>query len=469
MADDVKLKYGSSGFETVRSQLSELKAMGGGSGSWFTPMQQTLREAETSVTSFAGKFKSEFEGVKSVVGDVVGGLVKVTTVVGSITALVAGAATAAFTLWSTSVLKTTETFRMLETSMYGATKSWESVNKVSTFAKEYAAEYPAMYKDVMQAMQSFSYIPALKPIIQQGDVINMKEMMTVVQGLMTMRPEQGVQGAIFALREALAGNWRSMQFRFDVPVASIAESAGMTMEQMKQSPDQAMKAMKSFVDSFVGADTMAMMAKNLSIQVGNLRDKYDMWIDKLGKTGIYDKVIDYLLKLNDAFGAFLESDKLQGWTQAINEFLEKTADRLASVFTEGIDWGNVTDFKGLLDAFKQVAQNAGKVFREVWDEIKGPLTDGLRTALSAAAEIASPIVRDIFVPIGMTIGSSIIEGNIRSFLRGSWAIKAQRWGAGSEANGVASLAAQRGFWADSPPGPTRKRPGRMSGPAKADR
>jgi hypothetical protein len=416
VADDIKIKYGSSGFEKVAKELAQLEKQAGGSASWFAPMKKTIKDAEDAGHSLTSSLSKGFSSAISMGGNLIETLAKVAGGITAVAGLAGGAATAAFISWSMSVLKTTESFKMLEISMYGATKSWDAVGTASKFAKEYAAEYPAMYSDVMKALQSFAYIPALKPMIQSGDVQNMKEMMHVVQGLLTMRPEQGVQGAIYALREALAGNWRSLMFRFDVPIASIAKSAGMTMEQMKQSPEQAIKALKSFIDEFVGADTMAMMAKNLSIQVGNLRDKYEMWLDKLGKTGVYEKVVGYLLKLNDALDAFMKSDRMQKWTEQINVLLEKVVDRIAKVFTEGIDWENIADLSGLMNALIKVGENAASALRDLWDAIKDPLVNGLKAVLKTMWEASKPIIKEVFFPMGKEIAKMIIDG-IYSFMK----------------------------------------------------
>jgi len=407
MADDVRIKYGSSGFERVRKELRDLEAIGATSGTWFKSMQKSVKEAEAAHTSFGLSAAGSLQSVASVAGGLSMAILKIGTVVTAVSGIVAGVGVAAFTKWSMSVMQTTERFKMLEISLYGATKSWEAVNKVSEFAKKYAAEFPAMYGDIMQAMQSFSYIPALKPMIMKGDVEEMHKMMTIIQGLMTMRPDQGVQGAIYALREALAGNWRTLQARFDVPIASIAKSAGMTLQEMKASPGDAVKALKSFVDEFVGADTMAMMAKNLSIQLGNLKDKYEMWIDKLGKTGVYQKVVDYLLKLNDAQERFMSSDRFKNWTEQINKFLEDVVDGIAGVFTKGIDWESIATMGELGEAMKKVGQNAIEELKKVWEAAKEPLADALKGVFRFVGKAAAEAFKEALLPAMKEIESGL--------------------------------------------------------------
>jgi hypothetical protein len=409
MAEDIKIKYGSTGFERVRKELREMEMVGGTSGEWFKSMQKSLKDAESAGSSLTKTLTSGLNSVVSVAGSTAIAVAKIGTAVVAVSGIITGIGVAAFTSWSMSVLKTTESFKMLETSLYGATKSWESVNKVSEFAKKYAAEYPAMYGDIMKAMQSFAYIPALKPMIMKGDVEEMHKMMTIVQGLMTMRPEQGVGGAIWALREALAGNWRTLQMRFDVPIASIAKSAGMSMEEMKRSPAEATKALKAFIDEFVGADTMAMMAKNLSIQVGNLKDKYEMWLDKLGKTGIYQKVVDYLIKLNDVQDRFMTSDRFQKWTEQINQFLEEVVDKIAGVFTKGIDWEGIATLGDFGEALKQVGRNAIEELKKVWEAAKEPLADALKGVFRFVGSAAGEAFKEAVLPAIKEVGSSMAK------------------------------------------------------------
>ena len=418
MADDITIKYGSTGFEKVKAEALEIEKRAHSLAQMFTPMKNEAKEAEQSVGSLFTKLEGGASRAVSGLGSLALGVTTVATAAAGLFALVGGAGVAAFTAWGHSVLKTTEGFRQMEISLYGALKSWDKVETVSKFAKEYAAEYPAMYGDVMRAMQSLAFIPSLKPALMKGDVDQMKEFMHVVQGMMTMRPEQGVTGSIWALREALAGNWRSLQMRFDVPIRSIAKSANMTMEEMKENPQQAMKALKAWIDEFVGADTMALSAKNLSIQIGNLKDKYDIWIDKLGKSGIYQKVVDYLLRMNDALQNFLASDKMEKWTTDLNAFLESIADKIAGIFTKGINWENIGSLGELVAAIKKVGENAVEELKNVWAVAKDPLANAMKGAFKFAAEVAMEALKEVVWPgiKGVVTG---LEGSMKGFRKQS--------------------------------------------------
>lgn len=407
---NVTLRYGSTGYSKVRGELSGLEKASGRLEGAFGKVGVSADKTTPRITNFFTKFGGAMKGAAGIAGRFLTIATKVVSVITAIGAAAAGVAAAGFMKWGHSMLKVTESFRLLEISLYGVLKSWDKVKVVSEFAKEYAAKYPAMYGDIMRAMSSMAMMPALKPIFMKGDIKGMTDIMTIVQSMATMRPDQGITGALFALREALGGNWRTLAMRFDVPVRSVAETVGMTMEEMRASPMAALKALKGWTDATVGADTLAMAAKNLGTQLGNIKDKYEMWLERLGKLGIYQKVVDYIIKMNDFMDQLMESDKIEEWTRKLNSALEGIAERLAGIFTEGIDWGGIESLGGLIDAFRQIGKNALEAMRNVWDANKDILRKGLEAVMSKVAEGVAFTVKEIFIPVGAAIGKGIFTG-----------------------------------------------------------
>ena len=117
MSDDIKIKYGSTGFEKVARELASLEKQSGGSASWFAPMQKSLKDAESAGTSFTSNLSEGLGRTLSVAGGVAVKLAEVAMAVTAVAGVITGVGVAAFTSWSVSVLKTTESFRMLETSL----------------------------------------------------------------------------------------------------------------------------------------------------------------------------------------------------------------------------------------------------------------------------------------------------------------------------------------------------------------
>lgn len=418
MAGDVTLRYGSTGFSKVKGELGFFSKASKRIEGDFAKVGKSAKATEAPVVGFFTKFRGAIGAVSGVMGRFLVIAAKVIAAVTAVGVAAAGIATAGFLKLNYGMLKTTEGFKLLEISLYGVLKSWDKVRVVSDFAKEYAATYPAMYGDIMRAMSSMAMMPALKGIFTKGDVAGMMDIMNIVQAMATMRPDQGITGALFALREALGGNWRTLQYRFDVPLKSVAATVGMSIEAMRESPQAAMKALKGWTNATVGAETMALAARNLGTQLGNIKDQYEMWLDRLGKTGIYDKVIGFIVGINDAISGLLESAKLDEWTDMINEALEKIADRVSRVFTEGIDWAGIENISELVDAFKQVGKNAMDAMGEAWRANKDVLLKALESAVQYAAEGLAFAVEKIFIPVGIGIGKGIYQG-VKSYLEKS--------------------------------------------------
>ncbi|RPJ11176.1 MAG: hypothetical protein EHM36_01990, partial [Deltaproteobacteria bacterium] len=445
MADDINVKYGSTGFEKINRELDLLHGKGAAGGGWFRPVAQSLRDAEGSATGFTG-------GLKTMLGAVTNlgvGLTGIIATLGALTALTAGGATAAFMKFGHSILETTENFRKFETSLLGALKSEAAVERVSNFAKDYASKYPAMYGDIMRAMQGLAFIPATRGAIREGDTGMMKDFMHIVQGMMVMRPDQGVQGSLWALREALAGNLRSLQYRFDIPVASIARSAGMSLGEMKEDPMKMLKGMKAWVDDFVGSDTMEKMSRTIGVQLGNIKDKWQMWLDTVGKTGVYDTVVSYIYKMNTAFEAFLKTEKAQEWAMRVSDLFSEVADKLASIFTKGIDWGAMSGFGDFLENVRKVFGNAKDEALKVWAEIKEPLSNFVNDAFTWALDKVMPIVVEGFLKLGAAAGSSFASSVKDAIDQNPWsAVLIGGLGGGAIAGpkGAALGAAVGGAW-----------------------
>lgn len=410
MASNVTLRYGSTGYAKVQGELTGLEKASGRMSNAFTKVGTTADRETPRVTGFFTKFSGSMKGAISIGGRFLMVAAKITAAITAIGVAAAGVAAVGFLKWGKSMLMVTEGFRQTEISMYGVLKSWDKVKVVSEFAKKYAAEFPAQYGQVMQTMSSLAMIPAIKPIVAGGDVRAMTDIMTILQSMATMRPDQGLPGAMMAFREALAGNWRSLQMRFDVPIRAVAESIGMTLDEMRASPEAAIKAMKAWTDATVGAETLAMAAMSLETQWGNVKEAYGLWLEMLGKAGVYKKVVGYIANLADFMNKLLETDKVKGWATELNAALEKVADAIAGVFTKGVSWEDIGSVGDLMDALKQVGRNALDAIAKAWDANKDILLKGLQSVMIYVAKGLGEFIGQVFIPVGVAIGKGILTG-----------------------------------------------------------
>ena len=70
-----------------------------------------------------------------------------------------------------------EVFRRYEISLGGIIKNTYSLGKIMNFATKYAAEYPAMFEEVLDTFRSLAALPALKPMFRRADEQDLKKVM----------------------------------------------------------------------------------------------------------------------------------------------------------------------------------------------------------------------------------------------------------------------------------------------------
>ena len=76
--------------------------------------------------------------------------------------------------------------------------------QVMSTALEKAREFPLQFGDILNAFRALSVYPSVKPVLGNQDF--QEKLLTVVSGLALINPQQGLQGALFSIVEALSGS-----------------------------------------------------------------------------------------------------------------------------------------------------------------------------------------------------------------------------------------------------------------------
>lgn len=121
--------------------------------------------------------------------------------------LAAGAATAR----GVSVSESLEEARLSFAAFTGDEQTAVDLMKQLT---EQAHRFGLPMIDVLNVMQRFA------PLIREAG-LSLNDTINIAARLATLNPAQGIEGALFAINEALAGQWRSLQFRFNVPTEQL--------------------------------------------------------------------------------------------------------------------------------------------------------------------------------------------------------------------------------------------------------
>jgi len=360
-------------------------------------------------------------------------------------AAVAGIGVTLATKFSFGLMRTREGFYLIETALGGVLKSEAAVRRLSEWAMEYAAKYPAMYEDVMEAMKGMAMMSALKPMFLRDSREELEKIMNIVQGLAALDPQQGVRGALYAIREALAGQWRTLMYRFEIRPEEVARAAGLTMEQLRESPELAIKALDAFVKLNVGAETLRKTAESLGIQWGNLSDKYKQWINIIAQYGPYQKLVDLLMEMNEWLDKLLKSKGTEDFGKTIARLYMGAIEGVRSLMTKGVD----LDEKSLFANLKQIFNNVKDAFKGLWREVGGLTKDGFKLILSYMADAMIWFARSVLIPVGASLAKGLLEGlkeELRKHPITAWVLSMVVGGAIAKGPGALAGGAMSSVW-----------------------
>lgn len=399
---DVNLEYTSSGFQAVNGELKSLESSSRAATGWLKPMQSTLESIGSSGRSAFGQVAA---GAKEATGSIwsfIEGLTKVGAVITTINGLLAGAGVFGFAKWSEGMLKATESGRTLEASLKAVLGTQEAFQKVSDFAKGTAAgSSDTTRTQVLETAKRFSLLPGTQPIYEQGNTQWMQRIENIVHGFSQMYGG-GRENAEHVVQQALGGMWRPFQMQTGVKPEALAQRAGMGKEEMESTSLNTLKALEVLTRA-------APQITTLEGVMNKLRGSYKEWLEQIGNTGIYDKVLGYMGRLNEFFNRLFSGGQGKGMATALSQAMEAVADGISKIFTKGIDWDKITNLSGAIKAFEQVAKNAAQTLKDGWDAHKDSISEALTKALEFAAGVVIGSAK-IFLPVGKEIASKIVQG-----------------------------------------------------------
>ncbi len=325
------------------------------------------------------------------VASALGGVVSVVTKVGSVafdilvtglkvtlaaSAIAIGAFVATVTITleklSMGIVTSGEEFRRFSLTLEGALKDVGRAKELATFAQEYAATSPATLTEVQQAIKTFALLPQtvdkLKgPLAEvKGE---MKDLVNIAVGLATMDPQQGVGGAMWAMREALAGQYRSLALRFNLPERSIEEVSGMNDAQLKD-PSKLLQALKMVVDKFVGSDTLKKFGQLPQTLMNNMKDGFNIAFRDVGDFGVYDFIVSKLAGLSNGLLAFFMTQFGPMFGQRLSTALQRSLASLQEVGQSLLDAFGVSrggELETFSDLFVSSIERVGAKMTQISD------------------------------------------------------------------------------------------------------
>ncbi|MCD0159772.1 hypothetical protein IHN63_00465 [Deinococcus sp. 6YEL10] len=185
---------------------------------------------------------------------------------------------------------------------------------------------------------------------------NLIDAMGVAQRLAAFDPAQGLSGANIAMREALAGDWRSLRLRFEIPGALINELKDQGLGAI-QVIDQALNRMG------ITRDLVVKSAATFTGQVQRIKNNFfDFWMQSSNEvTGNLANTLNGVATQLEKFmssaggGSFKQafSDAFVALGSVVSRFLINTVTGGAKAFTSlSAAWKN--DTMGIASVFRTV-------------------------------------------------------------------------------------------------------------------
>jgi hypothetical protein len=213
---------------------------------------------------------------------------------------------------------------------------------------------------------------------------------SLVGRLGQIEPEQGVQGATIAIREALQGNFQSTQRRLGISQGTIASLSGVRSSELAANPNAILKGIGSFADIFLSQSEFERSKSLISVRVQHLQDAFNDALRRIGDSGVFDSVSKRIGNLSkelfDYFGGSdfdQQADRISGSldkiigniTSAINNLIRAVTGTPADVSTVA---GAVEAVSNLMERIAKISDALPNITSAI-----GPAISGLATKIGA--------------------------------------------------------------------------------------
>ena len=388
------------------------------------------------VSSVKGMFSSGvkmLESAFSKIYGIVSSLIKnitiaITGAVATVTAAVTGFV-AGFATMGKSIVGATDVYRKQTIALSGVYKSPVKTNQMINSVYDITRGMPVNYTQAIQTLSEMSAIPVLQNILKSNDSQKSDQLLTkmfkVITAMTTMRPDQNASGAIFSLRNAFAGDLRSLQRRFDLPVANIMNSKGtMGLASVKTDPMAMLDSLENYFDTFLDVETINKVSDTISSIIEKIKGAIDLFKANIGNSGFYDLVARDFRKIRNIVLDFVTSDSGKSFAKRLSDVFSNVYnsiknmavkikdifsqifdvkfDSLPEMFTSTLEFfaksvkyvDNLLDVKTVVDYVQKLLESVEELKKTVApmiDTIKKKITEVIKTVLNFSITVLEVI------------------------------------------------------------------------------
>ena len=272
------------------------------------------------------------------------------------------------------VARSTETVRNLEATFTGFFRNRELTQDIVGTFRKLSTEMPLSIQNIGEIMKAVSVVPGLRNMLQETGQLegNVRRIVGIIQGLLTLRPSLGLDSAVFAFREALTGNFISLMRRFEVSPDLIAGVVGKTREQLRNTGAPGIvNALEAFLKVNVGDDTVERINQQFSKRVKILENLMEGVRIDIGNAGFYENLVQELNKVIDALSRDVKTEGFQSGVQALSN-----------------------EMSGLLVVAREFGTEINAAFSEAFGVSSGPV--GVIQAIGAGVKFLREEINELF-------------------------------------------------------------------------
>jgi hypothetical protein len=295
-----------------------------------------------------------------------------------------------------NIVKTTEEVRGYNIALYGMMNTHSGVNDMMRVAEKVTKDMPIGFKTIQESIKGLVLIGQVRDMLKNTQDIEkvMGSLFKIVVGLSQIQPEWGAKGAIFSLRNALTGDLRSLQRRFELPVRAIYSAEGVPLQDLQYQPEKMVETLDTYISSFYSEETLKMSSNQFSAILEKIQGSWVKFISSIGEGGFYDAITGDFAKVRDFIQSFIDGKDFAKVTDQIS-------DSMASMYTSV---KNVANYVG---------GYIGKVFGV--DDVKdiAKLSEAFRYMAAMVYQveigITSGAISNVFANLGDVINEKIVK------------------------------------------------------------
>jgi len=219
------------------------------------------------------------------------------------------------------IIKTTEEVRSYNIALYGMMNTQSGVNDMMRVAEKVTKEMPIGFKTIQESVKGLVLIGPVRDMLRNTEDIEkvMGSLFKIVVGLSQIQPMWGAKGAIFSLRNALTGDLRSLQRRFELPVRAIYSAEGVPLQNLQYQPEKMVETLDTYISSFYSSETLKMSSDQFGAIMEKMTGNWIKFVSSIGESGFYDTVMKDFKAVRDLIEDFVSGPNFGSVTKSISD------------------------------------------------------------------------------------------------------------------------------------------------------